>query len=143
MALEPSLESIWRIKCRQYSITYNTPLHVVTNELDPMFVLQALYEEQYSPSIVEEEYLELLDRLYTMRDPNYTRISPAETESLVDAVLNKELARAAKKKKPTQENIQAAIKEAEVKPKSGGMNFESLEKLEADAESNKSGFEDQ
>jgi len=60
----------------------------------------------------------------------------------VDAVLNKEIARLSKKKRPTEQTIQQEIKKAEAeKPKSGSMNFEDLEKLEGSVESNKIGFD--
>ena len=69
-----------------------------------------------------------------------------ETEELVDAVLNKELARAKRKKRPTEQSIQEDIKVAETpkatkRPKSGGMTFEELEKMDTNTETNKSGFE--
>ena len=145
-ALEPSVESIWRIKCRDYSQQFHTPLHVVMNELDPVMVLQALYETQYPPSIVNEELEELMDTLQKMKDPTYSRMTHQQTEDLVDAVLNKEIARAAKKKSPTQQEITSEIKADEIKklttPKKGGMDFSQLENLESKAESNKAGFED-
>ena len=63
-------------------------------------------------------------------------------EDLVDAVLNKEIQRLSKKKRPTQETIQAEIKKKEIqKPKSGSMSFGELEKLEENLESGKSGFD--
>jgi hypothetical protein len=139
LALEPNLDSIYRIKCRNYSQKFQTPLHLVY-ELDPVQVLRDLFEDQYPPSIVEEELEELMDRLYTMKDPSYSRMSAEETEELVDAVLNREIKRLSKKKPPTQETIKADIKAAEI-PKSGGMNFADLEKLEAKAETNKAGFD--
>jgi hypothetical protein len=143
-ALEPSADSIFRIKCRQYSEKFHTPLDRVMNELDPNLVLQALFEDQFPPSIVEEEAEDLLDRLYTIKDPSYRRISQEETENLVDSVLNREIARLAKTKKkaPTPENIQEAVKQAEAKPKSGSMSFGDLEKMETASEANKSGFKD-
>jgi hypothetical protein len=144
LALEPSIDSIFRIKCRDYSQRFHTPLHVVMNELDPMVVLEALYEEQYRPSIVEEELEELMDRLYLMKDPNYSRMTKEQTEDLVDAVLNREIERAKKKKAPTQQTILDEIKRADTKPqnpKSGAMDFSQLEKLESKSEINKSGFE--
>jgi hypothetical protein len=143
LAIEPSLESIWRIKCRQYATTFHTPLHVVMNELDPTMVLQALYEQQYTPGMVDEELEELLDILNKIKDPTYSRMSPEETENLVDAVLNREIERAAKKKAPTQQTIETAIKTAAVKPKSGGMDFSQLETMESKAETNKAGFDPQ
>lgn len=142
-AIEPTSDSIWRMKCRDYSVRFHTPLHVVMNELDPLMVLQALYEDQFHPSIVDEELQELLDKLYVIKDPEYSRMSKEETEELVDSVLNKELERASRKKRITQQTIEKEIKEAEViKPKQGSMSFGDLEKIDEEAEANKSGFED-
>lgn len=138
-ALDPTLESIWRMRCRSYSQQFHTPLHEVYN-LDPMDVLLALAEERYTPSVAADEPEELLDILCKMKDPNYRKISQEETEDLVDAVLNKEIARANKRKAPTQEIIKAAVREDEARPKSGGMDFGSLEAMEAKAENNKEGF---
>jgi hypothetical protein len=141
-AIEPSLESIWRIRCREYSKAFHTPLHVVMSELDPMMVLQTLNEEKYHPSIVEQELEELLETLQKIKDPTYSKMDPQMLEDMVDAVLNKEIARLSKKKPPTPETIQTAIKTAEVKtPKSGGLDFSSLERMESEVESRKPGFE--
>ena len=141
-ALDPTPESVWRIRCRQYSQMYHTPLHVVMNELDPTMVLQALYEDKYHPSVVEQECEDLLEKLYLIKDPTYSRMSKEDEEAMVDAVLNREIARAAKKRRPTQETIQADIKKAESKPlpKSGGMDFGNLEEIDGKAEANKEGF---
>lgn len=127
LALNPTAESIWLSSCRAYSKQYFTPLHVVVNELDPMFVLDALYQDKYPPSIIEEEMEEVYDILQKIKDPNYSRISAEEMESLVDNVLNKEIARfeKAQKKAPTKQSIQEAIQVAP-KPKSGSMDFSSL-----------------
>lgn len=141
-AIEPSFDSIFRIKCRQYSERFHTPLHIVVNELDPIFVLQNLYEVEYPPSIVDEELEELLDILQKIKDPKYSRMTAEETEELVDAVLNREIERAKKKKAPTQETIKSEIKASEVKPKSGGMKFNDLETMESNAEANRGGFKD-
>jgi len=142
LAIEPTTESIWRMRCREYSERFHTPLHVVENELDPIFVLQHLYEIQYSPGVVEEELNEILEQLYTIKDPNYSPLSKEEMEDLVDAVMNKEIKRLSKSKRPTQETIADEIKKAETKPpKKGSMNFGDLEKLEESIESLKSGFD--
>ena len=142
LALEPSAESIWRMRAREYSKKFHTPLHIVLNELDPVFVLQELSEDLYSPSIVDEELEELMDILYKTKDPNYSRMSREDLEALVDNVLNREIARAAKKKRPTQETIEREIKIAEAKPKSGSMSFGELEELETKSETNKAGFDE-
>jgi hypothetical protein len=142
-ALEPSLESAFRIKCRQYSDRFKTPLHLVM-DLNPAFVLQHLYEDQYSVQEVEEDLQNVLELLYKVRDPNYEPMDQQEIEGLVDAVLNKELARYDKKNKkaPTQQTIREDIKKVEQKPKSGGMNFDDLGKSDEKAETNGPGFED-
>jgi hypothetical protein len=145
-ALQPSVEAYWRRKCRDYSVKFHTPLHTVMNELDPSIVLQALYEDLYDPRIVNEELEELLETLNIIKDPNYSKLDPQELEDLVDAVMNREIARAAKKKAPTLDSIKAAVIANEAKkqriPKSGSMDFSSLEKLEEKDEFGKSGFED-
>lgn len=105
-----------------YSQKFFTPLHEV-EKLDPIKVLQALYEDQYPPSIVEEELQELLDTLHKIKDPSYSRMSAEATEEFVDAVLNREIARHNKKKVPTPESIQQEVAKEEMKPKSGGMTF--------------------
>ncbi|CAM6005485.1 unnamed protein product [Sphagnum balticum] len=136
------MDSIWRMRCREYSQKFHTPLHLVLNELDPVFVLQQLYESEISPSAAEDETEELLDILYKKKDPNYSRMSSEEIEELVDNVINREIKRNNKKKAPTQETISEEIKKAEVKPKSGSTTFKDLERLDSDQESNLSGFDD-
>jgi hypothetical protein len=145
-AIEPSSESIWRMRCRDYSERFHTPLHVVMSELEPLFVMQQLYEAQYPPKIVDEELTELLETLNKIKDPNYSTISAEEMEDLVDAVMNKELRRLSKKKRPTQEVIGHTAKVADTtqtKPKSGSMKFDDLEKIDSRSESGKSGFDNQ
>ena len=41
---QPNWEAIYRSICRQYSKTFNTPLHTVENELSEEYVLQHYYE---------------------------------------------------------------------------------------------------
>lgn len=141
-AISPSIESIYRLKCRQYSVMFHTPLDRVM-ELDPAFVLQALYEDRFSASAVDEELEELLDRLYTIQDPTYSRISQAETEDLVDSVLQKEMKRLGKNKPSEKTLLAKNTSEKETKttnPKSGGLSFESLEKADEAIEGNSNGF---
>ena len=64
LAIDPTTESIYRMRCREYSEKFHTPLHVVERELDPIFVLQHLYEIQYSTRVVDEELNEILEQLY-------------------------------------------------------------------------------
>jgi len=146
LAIDPTTESIYRMRCREYSEKFHTPLHVVEKELDPIFVLQHLYEVQYSPRVIDEELNEVLEQLYRIKDPNYNPMTKAEMEDLVDAVLNKEIERLSKKKRPTQETIKNEIKKETLKeeiqkPKKGSMNFGDLEKLEENLPPIKTGFD--
>lgn len=144
-AIEPTLDSIYRMKCREYSDRFKTPLHIVINELDPLFIFQHLYEDQFSYSVVDEDLEGLLDILHKIKDPEYSRMSKQETEDLVDAVMNREWKRHEQKKK-TQQKEEPTKVDPRIKtfssPKSGGMDFKKLEELEAKAETNKAGFED-
>jgi hypothetical protein len=143
-AISPTMETIWRMRARDYSQKFFTPLHIVLNELNPMMVLQALYEDKYPPSIVKDELEELLEYLYKIKDPTYEKMSKEDVENLVDAVINKENSRKTRNKKLTPENIEAEIKTQEVKktfPKSGSMSFDNLNDLESTFE-NKTGFKD-
>lgn len=141
-ALMPSAESMYRARCRQYSIMFHTPLHVV-QELDPLFIIQSLQEEKYTYREVHDDLEGVLELLYRMKDPSYTSMSKEETENLVDAVLNKELERASKKKSPMQETYAKPVEqkpEPKIKPKSGSMSFGDLERTESDAEDGRNGF---
>jgi hypothetical protein len=143
VALEPTLESVWRIRCREYSEKFCTPLHLVMNELDPQMVLQALYEEKYQPSEIDGEIDGILEMLYKIKDPNYSSISKEDLEDLVDSVLNKEIKRLSKKKKTTEEKITSEKQPISApKTKSGSMNFSEIEKIDSLNEEATSGFRD-
>jgi predicted metal-dependent hydrolase len=113
-----------------------------------MLVLQALYEDKYHPSIVEEELEELLEKLRKIEDPTYTKMSDQEVEDLVDQVINHENKRKSRKetKAPTQKTLlvknTSEIVDLPSPPKSGGMSFTDLEKADEANESGKGGFED-
>lgn len=140
LALQPTPQSIWNMKCREYSQKFYTPLHEV-HKLDPQFILDTLYQDKFHPSIIEEELEELLEILYKIKDPTYSVINKEELENLVDNVLNKEIMRASKKKTPTLPEITSQVKAEENRlPKSGGIDFKALEELEA--LENTSGFKD-
>ena len=138
-ALEPNAESIYRIKCRQYSTQFFTPLKEVY-DLDPTFVLRELAEDLYKPSEVREEPEEILEKLYKIQDPAYERMSAQETEDLVDAVLNHELKRKGKKKE-VKENTSEKNTIQKEKSKSGGMTFSDLDKQDSLVEK-ENGFKD-
>jgi hypothetical protein len=144
-AIDPGMESIWRMKCREYSQRFYTPLHEVS-KLDPAFILQALYEEHYTPSVIAEEMEDILEKLYQIQDPNYVKLDQAVIEEMVDNVINKEIKRLSKKKRPTEEKVDKPLEKPIDKivnrPRSGSMDFSQLERIDAKSESNKPGFRD-
>lgn len=71
--LESTEETVWRYICRQYSIKFHTPLHVVMNDLDPREVILAHYEGQLEDVDTEENIEKLLDSVYTLQDPEYAQ----------------------------------------------------------------------
>ena len=112
-------------------------------------VLQALNEEKYTPRIADEELEEFTEILYKIKDPKYSRISKQDLEDMVDSVMNREIARAEKKKKanpapkkPISRKDFVEIPKTPLTPKSGGMNFGNLEKIDSDSEANGPGFKD-
>jgi hypothetical protein len=114
-------------------------------DLEPTLILTALFESEYHPSTAGEDAEELLETLYEIQDPNYQKVDPQETEDLVDMVMNRELARMEKKKALTQQTIVEEIVKEEAKkahkPKSGKMDFSSLEKMESREEEGTAGFD--
>lgn len=124
-ALNPGFESVWRAKCREYSIKFHTPLHLV-HTMDPEFIVQNLYEDEYNKKHVNNNLDEILDQLRRIKDPTYEPLPQQEIEDLVDAVLNKEIKRNSKK----------AVS-VEPPPTQGGMSFGNLAKQD-EAEHGKS-----
>jgi len=133
--LSPTEDSIWRSIERQYSAKFFTPLHQVS-EIDPLFVLQALFESKFdSLSLSEDGDLNsFLDRLYTIHDPNYdAEAEKAELEYNRKAEIEEEerLARIAAKKKKKQKNT--SDKKSPIDQKNGGVDLSYLAAL-ADSE---------
>lgn len=46
-AEQPNWEAVYRSICRQYSKTFNTPLHIVENDLTEEYVLKHYYENLF------------------------------------------------------------------------------------------------
>ena len=125
-------DSIWRYYERQYSEKFHTPLHQVS-ELEPLFILQALFESQFdSLSLSEDgELNSLLDRLYSIQDPNYdAEAEKAELEFNKKAEEEEEerLAKLAAKKKKKQKN--ASEKKSPIDKKNGGIDLSYLASLQ-------------
>lgn len=128
-------DSMWRDIERQYSIKFYTPLHQVS-ELDPLFILQALFESKYdSLSLSEDADLNsLLDRLYTIQDPSYDiEAEKAELEynKLAEKEEEERIAKlAAKKKKKEATQKITSEKKSPIDPVNGGVDLSYLASLQ-------------
>ncbi len=68
--LYPNLESMWRYYCRLYSQKFYTPLLQVL-ELDPEHVLLNVMESNMDDKDVVEQIEEMMDKIYSIEDPEY------------------------------------------------------------------------
>jgi hypothetical protein len=131
--LDPTNAVRWQRFCRDYSKVFNTPYHQVL-QMDPEFVILAVYEEQLDNVDVEEKMEELMDRVLSIEDPDYEktkeqdilefmRMSEEEEEERIKAgkpVFQKKKKSIPKKEEKLPENL----------PTSGGINLSYLEKLD-------------
>lgn len=120
--LNPTEESTWRSIERLYSKMFSTPLHLVST-LDPLEVIIALEENKFdSLNIQDDEDLnKILDRLYSLQDPEYDANREKEEEEYNKQAVKEEEQRlakiAAKNAKKTEQANPA------VDPKKGGINL--------------------
>ena len=124
--LSPNDESVWRSVLRDYSITFSTPLHLVS-QLPPGEILLAIYENQLETlNLDEEKDLQVvLDSLYTIEDPSYDRNREADELAYNKKAEQEEEERIAKKaaKKAAKENTSEKKEPALELPKAGGINL--------------------
>lgn len=130
--LNPTEDAIWRNLERQYSVKFSTPLHQVS-ELDPLFILQALFESRFDPLSTSEDgdLNSLLNRLYTIQDPDYDSQAEKEEEEYNRQAEKEEeerLARIAAKKKAKKiaSEKKTSDKPSPVDPVKGGVDLSYL-----------------
>jgi len=93
--LQPNELSEYMFICRQYSKNFNTPLHVVMNDLDPEHVILTFFQNQYDDLDTDEHMEDILDMIYEMRDPNYSREKREELKEFIKQAKREEKARIA------------------------------------------------
>lgn len=141
--ISPTNESLWRHFCRSYSKKFHTPLHIV-EELEPLAVLQAVYEDGMSDFDVEDNIEDVMDQLYSLQDPNYEKQKNNDLKDFMKRALIEEEQRLASGKpihkamkqevslpKGTSENTKSDDKKL---PQSGGINLAYLEKEDSEDE---------
>lgn len=124
--------AMYRGICRIYSKTFHTPLHVVENELDPLYVVRSVYEDQLDSSKLDdvETVQKMLEMIYSLEDPNYEVEQEGDLKEFMEEAEQEESERvksgtklfkhlSAKKKESTEP--------AKELPKSGGINLAYLD----------------
>lgn len=72
----------WRRFCREYSKAFSTPYHQVL-EMDPEFVILATYELELDDVNPLDKIHDLMDRIYSIEDPNYEASKERELQDFI------------------------------------------------------------
>lgn len=132
--LDPSPTSRLRRLCRDYSKKFHTPYHEVL-QLDIEFVILAIYEEQLDDLDSLENLELLMDRVYSIEDPNYEKHKEYDIQQFIKDAEEEEQERLRtgkpvfqKKKKQVAKQPVESPKLGKELPKSGGINLSYLER---------------
>lgn len=154
-SMEPTEEAVWRSICREYSTKFHTPLFQVMENMDPEFVILQVYEARLENIDHEENLEQILDSIYTLEDPAYSKEKAAEQQSFDEQAEKEEEERLERGESLFKHLTRRSVKKAQTKmkeilaketpkpsalPKSGGLNMDRLAHL-AD-EDQGSGFKD-
>ena len=155
-SMEPTEESVWNALCREYSTKFHTRLDVVMNDLDPELVVLQVYESRLENVDHEENLEQILDSIYTLENPEYSKDKAAEQqvfdeqaekeeeerlergESLFKHLSSRSVKNRAKEKKEVAKKVTPKPSKL---PKSGGLNMEKLAHLAEEEE--EGGFRDE
>ena len=126
-ALYPTYESFYRSVCRSYSRNFHVPLPDV-EKLDPENVLSAYFENEIEGIDIEEHLPDLLEKIYTIEDPDYIKKQDENLDDIAAMVEKREQERLANKSK---KSLPKKDKPGEEKRTGGKLTFDNLdEKLE-------------
>lgn len=134
--IDPTAVARWRRFCRDYSQTFHTSYHLVL-EMDPEFVILAVLEQQLDEVDPVEKIHDLMDRIYSIEDPNYEASKERELQDFIKDAEEEEEERI-KDNKPIYVPKKKAAKPAEPAkpkkelPKSGFVDLSYLAKEEED-----------
>lgn len=154
-SMDPTEAAVWRAYCREYSTKFHTPLNAVMTELDPEYVILHVLEARLE-NIDHEEHLEsILDQIYTMEDPEYSKEKAEEQHSFDEQAEKEEQDRLDRGESLFKFLTRKSVKNNKVKmkeilkketpkpstlPKSGGIDMARLAHLEEEEQG--SGFKD-
>lgn len=134
----PTEDSVWRSIARTYSKLFNTPLHVVLNDLVPEEVILNVYEYQLDNLDINkfENLQELYEIVCKIEDPNYETKVEEELDEFVEQAEREEEERVkyGKSIPGVSKKTLLGKKEPETEklPTQGSINLEYLAKLDGE-----------
>lgn len=88
--LEGNEVTVWRSLCRSYSKSFHTPLYIVL-DMDPEHVMLSVFEEQLDEFDEEKDIESILDKIYSLEDPDYENSKKEELDEFIrDAELEEQ-----------------------------------------------------
>ncbi len=131
--LDPTIISRYKDFCREYSRLFSTPYHLVL-EFDPEFVISTVLDERLDGIDIDEKMEDLMDRVYSIEDPNYEKSKEQDLQAFIDQSLEEEQERL-KQGRPVFQKTKKSIskKEEPLKeklPTGGYVNLSYLENLD-------------
>lgn len=131
--------SVWRAICRSYSKKFSTPLHLCLDGTIPMEdILLAEYEDQLEKFKKDEDLEVLLDKIYTLIDPEYEGEKRVELDDFIKKAEREEEERLrlgkpihkSLKNEPTLKTLPEKSEVKENKPTEGFIDLSYLEREE-------------
>lgn len=92
--LSPTADSVYRKICRAYSKRFSTPLHEVI-DLSPEFVILNYFEDDLEDVDVDDNVEVLMDRIYSIEDPEYESMKKEEFDEFAEQAEEEERKRIA------------------------------------------------
>lgn len=132
----PTEDSVWRSIARTYSKLFNTPLHIVLNDLIPEDVILNVYEHQLEQMDIDkyETIKDLYDIICTIENPDYEKINEEELDDFVRKAEEEERERIKKgiSINPKKTLLSKKEPETEKLPTQGSINLDYLAKLDGE-----------
>lgn len=129
--IQPTMASLYRGFCREYSKVFHTPLHLVFN-LDPELVLTNLFEDKIADSPLDKNVDMWLKTIKLVEDPNYEEVMEKDLDNFVERALEEEKERlksgtsvvAAHAKKTLLKKVKEEV--VEKGPQGGSVDFSGM-----------------
>lgn len=123
-ALTPSEESVFDSFCRAYSKRFFTPLHIV-RQLDPEFVIQSVFDDNYEEVDVFDEIEGILEDIYKIESPGYEKQQKVDMDAFIKNMEQREKRRL-RGEQDKDDKRKAMLRPAGPVKSSGSVDFSKL-----------------